>query len=117
MEKGQGYVYVLQLADQCWYVGYSADIQVRIASHFLGAGSKWCVLHPPIAVHSVRPGDTLLETCVTVALMCRHGWEFVRGGTYCQVDMAKPPACIAKAQHYASYKTQTVSPESSQVET
>ena len=101
----QSYVYVLQLADQCWYVGYSNDIQVRIASHFLGAGSKWCILHPPVAVHSVTKGDTLLETLTTVALMCKHGWENVRGGSYCQCEMAKPPACIAKAQHYASYKT------------
>ena len=107
MEK-QGFVYVLELeGDHApnWYVGWSADIQTRIASHFLGAGSKWSQLHRPVAVHSVRTGCTLLENCVTISMMCRYGWERVRGGSYCHVEMAKPPACIARAQHYASLKT------------
>ncbi len=103
MEK-PGFVYVLELEGGNWYVGWSADLHTRIASHFLGAGSKWTQLHRPISVHSVRPGDTMLETCVTVALMCKHGWERVRGGSYCNVEMTKPPACIAKAQHYATFK-------------
>ena len=96
----QGFVYVLQLEGGCWYVGHSNDIQTRIASHFLGGGSKWSILHKPIAVHSVTPGDTTLETVTTIALMCKHGWEKVRGGAYCQVDMQKPPAAISKARHY-----------------
>ena len=104
MDK-QSFVYVLELEGNYWYVGWSADIQVRVASHFLGAGSKWTMLHKPIAVHSVRPGDTLLETLTTVALMCRHGYERVRGGSYCCVEMSKAPACIGKALHYAAYKT------------
>ena len=29
----------------------------------------------------------------------------VRGGSYCALEMAKAPACIQKALHYASYKT------------
>ena len=103
MEK-QGHVYVLELEGGNWYVGWSADIQTRIASHFLGAAAKWTQIHKPLAVHSVRPGDTLLETLTTVALMAMHGWEKVRGGSYCHVDMAKPPACIAKALHYAAYR-------------
>ncbi len=47
----------------------------------------------------------MLETCTTVAMMCRYGWERVRGGSYCTVEMSKPPACIAKAQHYATFKS------------
>ena len=104
MEK-QGFVYVLELAGGNWYVGYSAEVNTRIASHFLGAGSKWTMLHKPLNVVSVRPGDTLLETCITVAMMCQHGWERVRGGSFCNVSLTKPPACLAKAMHYATYKT------------
>ena len=102
MEK-QGHVYVLELEGGRWYVGYSADLHTRIASHFLGAGSKWTLLHKPISVHSVSPGGTMLENATTIAMMCRYGWENVRGGSYCNVDM-KIPACIAKAKHYASFK-------------
>ena len=77
MDK-QGHVYVLQLADDCWYVGWSQDIQTRICSHFLGAGSKWTMLHRPISVHSVKPGCCLQESLTTLALMCQFGWEKVR---------------------------------------
>ncbi len=104
MEK-HGYVYILELEGGNWYVGWSADLHTRIASHFLGAGSLWTRLHKPIAIHSVKPGCTTLETCTTVAMMCKHGWEKVRGGSFCNVEMAKAPACIAKAQHYATFKT------------
>ena len=106
METGkQGHVYVLELANGNWYVGHSNDIQCRIASHFLGAGSKWTMLHKPLNVASVRTGDTLLETCVTVAMMARFGFERVRGGSYCNVELQKAPACLAKALHYSTYKT------------
>ena len=107
MEK-QGHVYVLELEGGCFYVGWSADIQTRIASHFLGSGARWTQLHKPVAVHSARPGDKHLETLTAIALMATHGWEKVRGGSYCIVDMPKPPACISKALHYMSYrKTET----------
>ena len=104
MEK-QGYVYVLELEGGNYYVGWSADLLTRISSHFLGAGSKWTQLHRPITVHSIKPGCTMLESCVTVAMMCKFGYEHVRGGSFCNVDMPKQPACIAKAKHYASFKT------------
>ena len=103
MEK-QGFVYILELEAHNWYVGFTQDLFVRIASHFLGAGAKWTQLHKPISVHMVRPGDTLLETCITIALMCKHGWEKVRGGSYTTVEMLKCPAAITKAMHYAAYK-------------
>ena len=100
----EGFVYV-QLEGDNWYVGWSADLHTRIASHFLGAAAKWNKLHKPIMVHSVRPGSTLLENCITVQLMCKHGWEKVRGGSYTNVEMEKPPACISKAMHYATFRS------------
>jgi predicted GIY-YIG superfamily endonuclease len=104
MADKQGYVYILECEHSCWYVGYSQDISVRIASHFLGAGSLWTQAHKPISVFSVQKGDTTLETCQTIALMCKHGFEKVRGGRYTCTVM-KRPACISKALHYAAYKT------------
>ena len=115
MDK-QGHVYVLQLADDCWYVGWSQDIQTRICAHFLHAGSKWTMLHRPIAVHSIKPGCCLLETITTLAMMCQFGWEKVRGGSYCNVEMTKPPAALAKAMHYASYKSPPKEHESTSTE-
>ena len=69
----QGSVYVLRLQDHCWYVGYSADPETRIASHFLGRGAQWTRLHPPVVVESLQPGDEKLENVVTIALMVKRG--------------------------------------------
>ena len=37
----EGHVYVLRLGKGKYYVGYSGEIETRIASHFLGNGSLW----------------------------------------------------------------------------
>ena len=93
----QGSVYVLRLQDRCWYVGYSADPETRIASHFLGRGAQWTRLHPPIAVNSLQPGDEKLENVVTIALMAKYGYKRVRGGRYLEVCMPCAPPPILKA--------------------
>ena len=99
-----GFIYVLQLEDDCWYVGWSADLQTRIASHFLGSGAKWTQLHKPLRIEEVRPGDKQLETLMTIALMCRYGWAKVSGGSYVNVEMFAPRACIATAQRYVDHQ-------------
>ncbi len=80
MTQRSGWVYILRLQDSCWYVGFSADPETRIASHFLGRGARWTQLHPPLAVESLQPGDEKLEDVVTIALMAKHGFQLVRGG-------------------------------------
>ena len=99
----QGYVYVLSLENDCYYIGWSQDIQKRICSHFMGAGSKFTRLHKPIDIISIKQGNTLLETLTTLILMVKYGYEKVRGGSYTNVDMNKEPACLKKAKHYAAY--------------
>ena len=74
----QGVVYVLRLQDGCFYVGWTADVETRIATHFLGRGAQWTRLHPPEGVISVTPGDTTLENTTTIALMAKYGWKLVR---------------------------------------
>ena len=93
----KGFVYVLRLEDDCWYVGYSADVETRIASHFLGRGAKWTRIHAPIAVESLQPGDLKLENVVTIAMMARHGYKRVRGGQYVEVCMPCAPPAILNA--------------------
>ena len=110
----QGYVYVLRLQDHCWYVGYSADPETRIASHFLGRGAQWTRLHPPIAVESLQPGNEKMENVVTIALMAKHGYKRVRGGGYLEVRMPCAPPPIMKA--YA-IKPPPPMPEEVEVET
>ena len=92
-----GSVYVLELEDECLYVGYTADPEVRISSHFLGRADQWTALHKPLGIKSIQPGDTQLENCLTLALMCKYGWRKVRGGTSLDVNMAIAPPPIRRA--------------------
>jgi len=96
-EKHPGWVYVLRLQDDRRYVGWSADPETRIASHFLGRGSHWTQTHPPVAVESIQPGDTTLENVITIAMMAKHHWRNVRGGLYREVNMPCAPRPILKA--------------------
>ncbi len=97
---GEGAVYVLRLEKQKYYVGFSREVETRIASHFLGNGAMWTQKYKPLEVVSVRPGSEMLENVMTIALMVTHGWENVRGGRYCKVDMSTPPVSLSKALKY-----------------
>jgi hypothetical protein len=92
-----GFVYVLELEDDCFYVGYTADPETRISSHFLGRGAQWTALHKPLGVKCVQPGDTQLENCLTIALMCKFGFQKVRGGRFLDVNMTIAPPPIRHA--------------------
>ena len=50
----EGHVYTLRLEKGKYYVGYSGEIETRIASHFLGNVSMWTKKYKPIEVLSVR---------------------------------------------------------------
>jgi hypothetical protein len=96
----EGHVYVLKLEGGKFYVGYSREVETRIASHFLGLGAKFTQKYKPLEVVSVKSGDLLLENVTTIALMAVHGWDEVRGGKYCKLAMQSPPASLAKALKY-----------------
>lgn len=71
--------YVLQLQDDCWYVGVTKDLNSRISSHFSGKGSKWTQLHKPISIHQVVIGNC--EKQLTEHYRSIKGKALVRG--YC----------------------------------
>lgn len=92
-----GFVYVLELEHGCMYVGYTTNPEIRLASHYLGRAAQWTRLHKPLAIKSIQYGDTQLENCLTIALMCKFGWRKVRGGRYLDVNMAVAPPPIRHA--------------------
>ena len=107
----EGHVYVLKLESGKFYVGYSREVETRIASHFLGSGAKFTQKHKPLEVVSVKPGDLLLENVTTIALMAKHGYQNVRGGKYCKLDLQNPPTTLAKAMKYATHSVSELSTE------
>ena len=107
-DEPTGYIYVLLLETAKYYVGWSAQVDVRIAQHFLGTGSKWTQMHKPVQVILCTPGDKLMENLTTIALMCRHGFRNVRGGSWCQLDMQNPPKAILTVLRYHPDKREQV---------
>lgn len=82
-----GCVYVLELEDECIYVGATMNFNLRMAQHFAGRGSRWTILHKPKKVlEIVYPMTAGLENEITQRYMGERGKEKVRGGSWCQVD-------------------------------
>jgi len=87
------YLYVLELQDQCYYVGLTSDVANRMSQHFSGEGAQWTLLHRPIKVlHTISTGTKdareaeRKEDEVTIALMMKYGIGRVRGGHFCNVE-------------------------------
>ena len=76
-------VYVLELEDSKYYIGWTQDLNTRIASHFLGRGSVWTRMYKPIKIVSIQAGSKDLENALTIAYMCEKGWRNCRGGKWC----------------------------------
>lgn len=78
-------VYVLELENGKFYVGYTRSKSRRIQDHFKGYGSKWTKLHKPIRVLEWLRGGRLLERKKTLEYMQRYGIDSVRGYQWCQL--------------------------------
>jgi predicted GIY-YIG superfamily endonuclease len=79
----KGIVYVLELADGCYYVGYILDLVDRMNLHFNGQGAYWTRMHPPIKVVDVYYDVTYdRENKVTEQYFVKYGRDKVRGGKY-----------------------------------
>ena len=79
-------VYVLELEDDCWYVGITHNLNMRYAQHLSGDGAVWTKMHPPKRIHEVYVEDATfkLENEVTRKLIAIYGEDKVRGGAWCQ---------------------------------
>lgn len=86
-------VYVLELENDCIYVGATMNFNVRMAQHFAGMGAKWTKLHKPLKVlevlYPLTPG---LENKITQKYFELKGKEKVRGGSWCRVNKQKSRA-------------------------
>jgi predicted GIY-YIG superfamily endonuclease len=79
----RGSVYVLKLEDNCFYIGFTTNLERRMKEHFEGNGSIWTKLHKPISVIKVYENKTLnFETYLTEKAILKYGYSFVRGGDH-----------------------------------
>ena len=81
-------VYVLQLQHGKYYVGRTANCEARVRQHLRGRGSAWTRLHKPVALLELHRGVSVAaEDAITKQYMKRHGWQNVRGGAHCRVNL------------------------------
>jgi predicted GIY-YIG superfamily endonuclease len=81
-------VYVLQLANNKYYVGKTTDVMKRFNEHKSGSGSAWTKLHTPKKILECRPlNNDHDENNLTKDYMKKYGIENVRGGAYTQTSL------------------------------
>lgn len=80
-------IYVLNLEDDCYYVGITMDLNKRLSQHWSGKGAKWTMLHKPVSVEKIifPVLDSKMENEITLEYMNKFGKEKVKGGSYCKV--------------------------------
>ena len=93
----QGWVYVLECEDAFWYVGWTMQPEVRIASHFFGRGCLCTKTHKPVRVASLTKGCREMENVITISMMAQKGFRNVRGGKHLSLYMKTPPYALQKA--------------------
>jgi hypothetical protein len=85
--------YILQLEDDCYYVGITLNLNTRLSQHFdqIG-GANWTSMHKPIRLlHVEYDVDTDWENMTTLTLMSVHGIDKVRGGAWCKEHVYRNP--------------------------
>ncbi|BDI30547.1 hypothetical protein CCAX7_25980 [Capsulimonas corticalis] len=91
------YCYALKCADDCYYVGFTRDLEMRMFTHFLAPAVKWLLLHPPREIlYVIRCSDESTERHETLLLMEQHGWQHVRGYRWVRQTLKKRPRDLAR---------------------
>lgn len=79
----RGSVYVLKLENNCYYIGFSTNIDKRIEDHFNGNGALWTRKNKPLSVLKIYDEKTLnFENYLTEKAIKKVGYNYVRGGDH-----------------------------------
>ena len=79
-------LYVLKLTDDCYYIGMTMNLNIRLAQHMIGKGAKFTRLHKPIElIKVIYPAiDNDIENNITREYIDKYGSDKVKGGSYCR---------------------------------
>ncbi len=89
----KGTVYVLELEDGLYYIGWTRNLRKRLAKHFQGKAVNWTKLHRVVRLLETFENATLrMEDAVAERYLEKYGQEKVRGGQY--VILKYDPNCI-----------------------
>lgn len=83
-----GYLYILELEDNCYYVGISNDISNRLQQHFDNQGCLWTIIHKPIDIYLVSKIESDFdELNITLDMMRTYGINRVRGACFSETRL------------------------------
>ena len=102
-------IYVLELEDDCVYVGTTADLEERKRAHWNGTGSNWTKLHKPLRVLYTLEAKSLSSEQETLYEEIRkrgewNGFLKVRGGSFCELNPSIQELEIWKKQYRSHFK-------------
>lgn len=81
-------IYVLELAENKYYVGKTKKPKNRLYEHFNGGGAIWTKKYPPVKlINFIDNCSSFDEDKYTLQYMNIHGIENVRGGSYSQIKL------------------------------
>jgi len=87
--KDLGYVYILKLEHNCYYIGSSFNPEDRILRHVRGVGTEWTKIHKPVEIISIeRRTQDDLENIRTLEYATKFGIVNVRGGDFAQLNLS-----------------------------
>ena len=104
-------VYVLELENSKYYIGYSNNVNERLYKHFYKNGSEWTKKYKPIKLLECVMGDKIVEKSKTLEYMTKYGWENVRGASWCQVDLKSAPDLLSKSMNSNFLSSNNNSPD------
>jgi predicted GIY-YIG superfamily endonuclease len=84
-------IYVLELENSKYYVGFTNNLEKRLYCHFNYGGSCWTKIHKPVKVIETLEGGKDIEKLVTLKYMRLYGWENIRGAAWTQRNLKNPP--------------------------
>jgi predicted GIY-YIG superfamily endonuclease len=87
MEPGNPHVYVLELGNGNFYVGYTLHLKHRLSKHKNPKckSAKWVDLHGCKNVLEIHRGGKDIETKLTLKYMRAKGFDKVRGASWTMV--------------------------------
>ncbi len=85
--------YILELEDDCWYIGNTNNLSTRLSQHFTSnGGSHWTSKHKPLRVHQiVYPSCKHNELLYTLAYMDKYHTKNVRGAYWTKERILSDP--------------------------
>jgi predicted GIY-YIG superfamily endonuclease len=93
---GTEYVYVWELEDDKYYIGWSENLSRRLDEHITEEGSLWTKKYNPIGILEIVRGDKQLERLKTLHYMKKKGFDNVRGSVWCAVEYKTVPFEVQK---------------------